>query len=89
MSRATGYVVLPAGGYPDTASDYIACPTRDDVAAELVDYGYLDNPSVWAYKVTRGNTAESVIADLSSNPDPYPDFVVSRGARGGVIWQNA
>ena len=89
MSKAIGYAVLPAGGYPDTASDYIACATRDAVAAELVDYGYTDNPSIWVYKVTRGQTAAAVIAELSTNPDPYPDFVVSPGARGGVVWSNA
>lgn len=87
--RAIGYVVLPYGGYPDTASDYVACATRADVEAQLIDYGWMDNPGVHAYKVMPGETATSVIADLSTSPDPYPDYVVERGARGGIVWSRA
>ena len=89
MAKAISYVVLPCGGYPDTAGDYIPCATRNDVAGELVDYGYHENPSVFVYKVTRGETPEKVISELSTDPDPYPDFVVSRGIRGGIIWDHA
>lgn len=83
------YVVLPHGGYPDTATDYVACPTRADVEGQLVDYGWMDNPGVFVYKVTRGETPESVIAALASDPDPYPDWVVERGPRGGIQWNRA
>jgi hypothetical protein len=86
VSRAIGYVVLPHGGYPDTASDYLARATRAAVEAELVDYGWMNNPAISVYKVTAGQTAESVIAELSTNPDPYPDYVVERGPRGGTVW---
>lgn len=88
-ARAIAYVVLPHGGYPDTASDYIECPTRDDVAAELVDYGWMDNPGVFVYTVVKGQTASEVIATLAESADPYPDYVVSRGPRGGVKWERA
>jgi hypothetical protein len=86
MSRAIGYVVLPFGGYPDVPGDYLAKATRADVEAELVDYGWMVNPSIYVYKVTAGETAESVITELSLNPDPYPDFLVERGPRGGTVW---
>lgn len=88
-SRAIAYVVLPHGGYPDTASDYVACASRADVEAQLVDYGWMDNPGVFAYTVLSGQTPEGVIAELSSNPDPYPDYVVERGTRGGIQWNRA
>jgi hypothetical protein len=86
MSRAIGYVVLPYGGYSDTASDYLPRATRNDVEAELEDYGWMNNPAIYVYKVMAGRTAESVIAELSASPDPYPDFVVERGPRGGTVW---
>ena len=82
--RATGYVVLPFGGYPDTATDYVVCATRADVSAWLVDYGWMDNPPISVYVVTKGETAQSVIEELAASSDPYPDYIVSRGPRGGV-----
>ena len=85
-ARAIGYVVRLFGGYPDTASDYIECATRAAVEAELVDYGWRDNPAVWVYVVTKGQTAAEVIAALVVDPDPYPDYFVERGPRGGVRW---
>lgn len=87
--RAIGYVVLPHGGYPDTASDYVPCATRADVEAQLVDYGWMDNPGVYVYTVVAGRDAAGVIADLAGNPDPYPDYVVERGPRGGIQWNRA
>lgn len=87
MAKAIGYVVLPHGGYPDTANDYVACATRADVEGQLVDYGWMDNPGVSVYKVTRGETAEGVIAELTESADPYPDWIVSRGPMGGVAWE--
>lgn len=79
--RATAYVVLPSGGYPDTASDYVECATRAEVEAQLTDYGYLDNPGLFVYVVMKGQTPTQVIAELVGNPDPYPDWIVefSRG----------
>ena len=86
MSRAIGYVVLPFGGYPDVPGDYLARATRADVEAELVHYGWMNNPAISVYKVTAGQTAASVIAELSTSLDPYPDFTVGRGPRGGTVW---
>lgn len=88
-ARAIGYVVLPHGGYPDTVGDYVACDTRADVERELVDYGWMDNPGVFVYVVTKGETYPGVIDALASSPDPYPDYVVERGPRGGVQWNHA
>lgn len=87
--RTTGYVVLPHGGYPDTSADYVFCNTRAEVASELVDYGYMKNPGVFVYVVSAGESAESVIEQLSTSPDPYPDYVVEYGPRGGVQWNRA
>lgn len=89
MSRAASYVVLPHGGYPDTAGDYVTCATRADVEAQLVDYGWLENPAVSVYRVMPGEDPAAVIADLASSLDPYPDYVVERGPRGGVRWTRA
>jgi hypothetical protein len=88
-ARAKSYIVLPNGGYPDTASDYVQCRTRADVERELIDYGWMDNPGVFVYLVMGGETPESVIQTLVVSPDPYPDYVVRRGPRGGVIWERA
>lgn len=88
-ARTTGYVVLPFGGYPDTASDYVACATRADVHAQLVDYGWMDNPGVSVYRVVNGEDAAQVIESLASDPDPYPDWIVERGPRGGIQWNRA
>lgn len=87
--RATAYVVLPAGGYADTASDYVVCATRADVAAQLTDYGYLDNPGVHVFVVVKGETPENVMSELVNDVDPYPDYYVERGPRGGVQWNRA
>lgn len=79
--RATAYVVLPIGGYPDTASDYVECATRAEVEAQLTDFGYLDNTGLWVYTVVKGQTPARVIAELVESGDPYPDWIVefSRG----------
>lgn len=87
--RTVAWIVLPHGAYPDTASDYVACATRADVERELIDYGWLDNPGVFVYRVVKGETTEGRITELASSPDPYPDFVVERGPRGGVQWNIA
>lgn len=87
--RTTGYVVLPYGGYPDTESDYVECATRRGVEAQLVDYGWMDNPVVSVYRVVDGESPASVIRELAASHDPYPDWVVERGPRGGVQWNRA
>lgn len=80
-ARATSYVVLPSVGYPDTRSDYVECATRADVEAQLVDLGYLDNPGLFVYAVTKGESPGEVIDQLVESGDPYPDWIVefSRG----------
>jgi hypothetical protein len=88
--RATAYVVRQHGGYPDDVSSYKVCATRAEVEAELVDLGYMDNPGVWVYKCTKADKSPSeVIQQLANNPDPYPDWVVEFGPRGGVQWSIA
>ena len=74
------YHVLQANGYPDTRADYVTVSGREAVAGGLIDLGYLDNPAVTVYDGTREPWNEL---------DPYPDFVVSRGPRGGVNWERA
>lgn len=88
-ARATSYVVLPAGSYADTATDYVACNTRADVEGQLVDYGYLSNPAVSVYTVLKGQVPADVIDELVESHDPYPDFIVERGPLGGVKWTRA
>lgn len=87
--RAVSYVVLPYGGYPDTASDYLTRATRADVERELTDYGWMDNPAIHVFKVTAGMTPEDLITELVESRDPYPDYVVERGPRGGIVWNMA
>lgn len=77
---APRYWVLQASGYSDTQRDYTPAASRAAVAAELVDLGYLDNPAVTVFVGEREPWAES---------DPYPDWQVSRGVRGGVNWERA
>jgi hypothetical protein len=88
-ARARSYVVLPHGGYPDTASDYIECATRADVEAQLMDYGWMYNPAVTVFIVTKDETPADVIHELIQSSDPYPDWVVERGPRGGIRWERA
>jgi hypothetical protein len=77
---APRYWVLQVNGYSDTRRDYARASNRDAVALELVDLGYLENPAVTVYAGDRTPWAEE---------DPYPDWVVSRGPRGGVRWERA
>lgn len=80
-ARATSYVVLPSGGYPDTRSDYVECATRADVEAQLVDLGYLDNPGLHVFAVVKGENPAELVIELAGSVDPYPDWIVefSRG----------
>ncbi len=89
MAKATGYLVRHWNAYPDEALSYIPCATRAEVEDQLIDYGYMENPGVHVYKLTKGETASRTIADLIVDPDPYPDYVVERGPRGGVQWNIA
>lgn len=86
--RATAYVVLPFGGYPDTASDYVECATRAEVEAQLVDLGYLDNAGLWVYTVV-GQTPAEVIAELVASGDPYPDWIVEFSRGRNPRWTRA
>ena len=88
MAKAIGYIVLHAGSYSDTRSSFIPCKTRDAVE-NRVQLGWNDEPGVWIYTVTRGQTADAVIDALVESRDPYPDYVVKRGPRGGYVWQRA
>ena len=89
MAKAIGYVVIQSMGYSDTRADYAICKNRAAVEAELLDFGYMQNPGVFVYIVTRGQTADTVIDALVKSHDPYPDYVVERGPRGGVRWERA
>lgn len=74
------YWVLQVRGYSDTAADYSPLGRKADITEHLIDLGYLDNPAVTVYDGSREPWNEE---------DPYPDFVVSRGPRGGVVWERA
>ena len=89
MAKAIGYVVLHSMDYSDIPENFVPCRTRADVEAQLVDLGYMRNPGVWAYKVTKGVTAQELITELVESHDPYPDFTVEYGPRGGYVWQCA
>ena len=89
MTKAIGYVICQSGGYPDDRNSYKPCATRALVEAELVDYGWLENPGLYVYKLAAGQSAESVIDQLIESRDPYPDYIVERGPRGGIRWERA
>lgn len=72
------YWVLHAGSYPDTRSGYDFAKAKRDVVP--LDFGYLDNPVCHVFDGTRTPWLES---------DPYPDFVVEFGPRGGIRWSPA
>jgi len=79
-NKAVKWWVLQANGYPDTFGDYSACEDRREVQEQLIDLGYLENPAVTVFSGARRPWTET---------DPYPDWVVSRGPRGGVNWDRA
>lgn len=89
MARAIGYYVIQYNGYKDTANEWTYCKTRYDVECQLVDYGWMDNPGVQVFKMVKGDTPELVIKALITADDPYPDYVVERGPRGGIQWNKA
>ncbi len=77
------YWVRTHGGYPDTQSDYIAANSKRECAeVGLIDLGYLDNPGAFVYLNDGVNMPWESI-------DPYPDWVIERGPRGGVRWETA
>ena len=89
MSQRIAYVVRHYSSYPDTPSDYVDCMTRADVAAQLVDLGYMQNPGVYVYIRLRSESFAGRVRELCEDVDPYPDYVVERGPRGGVRWERA
>lgn len=75
------YWVRAMGGYPNDPDAYMPANSKRECAEiGLVDFGYLDNPGAWVYV---GNTAPW------ASDDPYPDWVIERGPRGGVRWEQA
>lgn len=74
------YWVLQFNDYSNDSKSFTPCNNRSEVASELIDLGYLDNPAVTVFDGTRTPWDEE---------DPYPDFIVSRGPRGGVNWERA
>ena len=89
MAKAIGYIVRHAMDYPDDRASYIPCKTRALVEDQLVDLGWMDNPGVFVYTYVAGGNAAAVIDELIESRDPYPDYVVERGPRGGVRWERA
>jgi len=87
--RAAGYLVVQAMDYKDDPASYTYCRTRADVAAQLIDFGYLENPAVQVFALNVGEDPHTSALVLSRILDPYPDWVVSRGPRGGVVWERA
>lgn len=87
--RPAGYLVVQAMDYKDDPSSFKFCATRAAVELELVDFGYLDNPGVQVFVLSEGDVPTDVITSLVVSSDPYPDFVVERGPRGGVQWNRA
>ena len=77
---ARGYWVIGALGYPDTKSDYEHAPTRADVRPLDGPGDYLPYPDVFVYHGEREPWDEH---------DAYPDWRVSRGPRGGIVWERA
>lgn len=84
--RAIGYLVLPFGAWHDNEADYVHCQRRDDVVAQLADMGWMANPAVPVWKLVEGEEPMRKARELSADVDPYPDWLVERGPRGGVVW---
>lgn len=87
LLAAPRYWVRTHGGYPDDPSAYLPANSKRECAElGLVDLGYLENPCAFVYRVSR-----DVPASLAPwlEVDPYPDFVVEFGPRGGIRWDIA
>lgn len=76
--KRRGWWVLQFSGYPDTQSDYTFAATKKDVRP--LDLGYLENPACTVFAGEREPWTED---------DPYPDYVVSFGPKGGIRWERA
>lgn len=88
------YLVLAHNGYADTATDYVPAASKAEVEAQLPDFGWMQNPGVTVYVVPKGIAPAEYALELAGSVlvgtvDPYPDFVVERGPRGGIRWERA
>lgn len=81
MNAQPKYFVLPVGGYADTRADFIPANSQRECAeVGLFDLGYLDNPGAHIFVGSREPWTEV---------DPYPDYYIERGPRGGLRWESA
>ncbi len=88
-ARAIGYIVR-TGAYGDSVTDYKYCATRELVEAELVDMGWMDNPALFVYKVTKGEDPAELIQSLAyDSVDPYPDWIVEFNGPHSPKWTRA
>jgi hypothetical protein len=72
------YWVLQYRSYPDEVGSYTLTTGRAETESQLIDYGWLENTAIMVYDEDRRPWDEV---------DPYPDWVVSRGPRGGIRWE--
>ena len=78
----TRYWVLVSGGYPDTYSNYMAATSLEhakELARRYYD-GYSDFAGVFIYSGARAPWTEQ---------DPYPDYILEQGPRGGIRLERA
>lgn len=83
----SGWATIPAGGgntlpaYPDEVDSYTVHRTLAEAVAELAgDPLAAAGERAFAYRLG----ADRTVADIAGDPDPYPDRVLTVGARGGV-----
>lgn len=70
--------VLTPGGYPDTFADYVTFDSKREVIE------YLNQSFGWdSAHVFHGER------EPWNEVDPYPDFALERGPRGGWSWNIA
>ena len=76
------YWVLLAGAYPDVQSEYVAASSLEHATALARHYydGYSDFGGAHVYRGTRAPWTEQ---------DPYPDYVIYQGPRGGMAVERA
>lgn len=76
------YWVLVAGMYSDTKDDYMAADSQAHAIqiARRAGDGFLGSPGAHVYDGLREPWDES---------DPYPDYTVTQGPRGGMVWERA
>ena len=83
------YLVVQAMDYKTDPESFKVCYNRHAVESELIDYGYMENPAVQVYNVPVGVDPHDYAYSLAGDVDPYPDWIVERGPRGGVKWERA